>query len=237
MDAPGKDWTEPAVPEVPVAKTGLPKVAILGDGIAAGRQLAPEQTFPALLARELRARDADVMLFSADGRERPHDNHDNHDNHDEPTTRVQGTPAYRDSAQRALQRVEELLQQHPDVVVIELGASDALQGLPVAAIEADVRAVIAKVRAAHAEPMLLGLRIPASYGDAYARDFALMYPRVARELKVPFLPTFTQGVTGHKELTLSDGVHPTPEGHERLASNVAEPLKALLAQLRGKAKR
>lgn len=56
-------------------------------------------------------------------------------------------------------------------------------------------------------------------GLAYARELAAVYPRVADELSVTFVP-YMQGVAGRRELTLPDGVHPTPEGHERMAGHL-----------------
>lgn len=202
--------TEPSLPNVPFTRAGLPKVAFLGDGIAAGRYLGEQRGFPYLVQQRLRARGSDFMLINAS---------------------VSG-----DTTESALRRLDWLLKQEPRVVVIELGVSDNELALPVATIEANLRAIITKIRAADAHPLLLGLSIaPASHAErasalAYARELEAVYPRIAADMDVAFVPHFMHGVAGRKELTLHDGVHPTPEGHERIANNILDPLRRLLAQ-------
>jgi len=193
---------EPSAAAVPQVKAGLPKVAFLGDSIAAGLHLAAEQAFPALVQRRVAASGVAFQLVNAG---------------------VSG-----DTTSGGLDRVDWLLKQSPRVVVIELGGNDGMRGVPVATIEGNLRAIIGKVQAAGAKVLLLGVRIPPSYGKEYVADFDALYPRVARDLEVAFVPFFMRGVAGRSELNLPDGIHPTPEGHERIAATVAGPLKALL---------
>ncbi|MET0388160.1 MAG: arylesterase, partial [Polyangiales bacterium] len=176
-----------------------------GDSISAGLHLAAEQAFPALLKRRFASSKLAFELVNAG---------------------VSG-----DTTAGGLRRVDWLLKQSPRAVVVELGANDGMRGVPVANIEANLREIVSKLQAADAKVLLLGMRIPPSYGTDYAADFAAIYPRVAKDLHVDLVPFFMDGVAGRPELNLSDGIHPTPEGHEKLASNVAEPLRALLAQL------
>jgi acyl-CoA thioesterase-1 len=196
---------EPALPNLPLTREGLPKVAFLGDGIAAGRYISEQRAFPYLLQQRLH-----FTLINAS---------------------VSG-----DTTESALRRVDWILKQEPRVVVIELGLSDNEQALPVASVEANLRAIITKIRAAHAQPLLLGLTItPAAHAErssalAYANALEAVYPRVAADMNVPFVQHFMQGVAGRRELTLPDGAHPTPEGHERVANNLLDPLRRLLAE-------
>ena len=81
-----------------------------------------------------------------------------------------------------------------------------------------------------ARVLLLGVRLPENYG-AYGREFDALYPRLAEELDVAFVPAFMEGVGLVPELNLRDGLHPNPAGHERLADNVAPALAALLEEL------
>jgi acyl-CoA thioesterase-1 len=133
-----------------------------------------------------------------------------------------------DTSAGGLRRVDWILKQSPALVVIELGGNDGLRGVPIASIEANLRAIIAKVRARGARVLLLGMRIPSSYGAEYAEAFADMYPRLANELGVPFVPYFMEGVAGVPELNLQDGLHPTAAGHEKLAEVVAPRIAELL---------
>lgn len=193
---------EPSASVVPQTKGAMPKVAILGDSIAAGLHLAAEQAFPAVMQRKLAAAGTPFQLVNAG---------------------VSG-----DTTAGGLRRVDWLLKQSPRVVVIELGANDGMRGVPVATVESNLRAIITKIQGAGAQPLLLGVRIPPSYGAEYVRDLEAVYPRIAKDMEVPLVPFFMRGVAGHNELNLPDGIHPTPEGHERIANTVAGRLKALL---------
>jgi len=79
--------------------------------------------------------------------------------------------------------------------------------------------------------LLLGMRLPPSYGDPYASEFAALYERLAKELSVASVPFFMNGVAGVPALNLPDGLHPTGDGHQKLAANVLPPLKDLLRRL------
>jgi acyl-CoA thioesterase-1 len=186
---------------VPTAALG-PKVAFLGDSISAGLHLAADQAFPAVLQRKLAEHGLTFDLVNAG---------------------VSG-----DTSAGGLRRVDWLLKQHPRVIVIELGGNDGLRGIPVAVTEQNLRAIVTKIRQAGAAVLLLGMRIPPSVGVAYAEQFAAIYPRLATELGVAFVPFFMEGVAGVPELNLEDGIHPTAAGHERIAAGLVEPLQKLL---------
>jgi acyl-CoA thioesterase I len=180
------------------------RVMFLGDSITAGYGLASDYAYPALLARELQRENVTIRATNAG---------------------VSG-----DTSAGGLRRVSWLLKQRPEIVVVELGGNDGLRGLPVAALEQNLRALIELIQRSGAKVLLLGMRMPPNYGVAYAREFEAVYPRVARELGVAFVPFFMEGVAGVAELNQPDGLHPTRAGHERLARNVMGPLSALIAQ-------
>ena len=115
-------------------------------------------------------------------------------------------------------------------MVVELGANDGLRGQPVGQVEANLRAIIDRVKAAGAAPVLLGMRIPTNYGERYARDFAEIYDRIGQDPEVTYVPFFMDGVAGIPELNMPDGIHPTPDGHEKLARNLLTPFRELLRE-------
>ena len=199
---------EPAVasPTPPAAAdtAALPKVAFLGDSIAAGLHLAAAQAFPALVHDRLAQSGTPFELLNAG---------------------VSG-----DTTAGGVRRVDWLLKQAPRVVVVELGANDGLRGIPVPAVEANLRTIISKIRAANARVLLLGIRIPPSYGPEYVAVFEGLYPRLATELQLAFVPFFMEGVAGVASMNLEDGIHPTAEGHVKLADKVSEPLRRLLKE-------
>lgn len=186
----------PASPAGAVAQAG-PTVVFLGDSLSSGLHLAKDEAFPAALQRRLAAEGLSFRLINA------------------------GTSG--DTTAGGLRRVDWLLRQAPDWVVIELGGNDGLRGVDLKEIESNLRAIVAKVRAAGARAVLLGLCLPGNYGLEYSSGFEALYRRVADELDLPFQPCFLAGVGDVPGLMLPDGIHPTAEGHEKLAENL-EPL-------------
>lgn len=179
-----------------------PAVVFLGDSLTAGFGLAEEQAFPAVVGELLAARDLPVRVVNGG---------------------VSG-----DTSAGALARLDWLLTQEPDVVVVSIGGNDGLRGLPVEALEANLRAIVRRARAAGARVLLTGQQIPTNYGPEYAGAFRELYPRVAREEGATLLPFLLEGVAMVPELNLPDGIHPNPEGQRRVAAQVAAALAPLL---------
>ena len=124
----------------------------------------------------------------------------------------------------------DLARHHPSVVVIELGANDALRGQPVSEIRANLERMIRVVRKAHAQPVLVGIMIPPNYGIDYAAGFRDVYPAIAKEGKVPLVPFLLAGVADHPELFQADQLHPTAAAQPSLLDNVWRTLGPLLAK-------
>ncbi len=179
-----------------------PLVAFLGDSIAAGLHLKKEDAFPAVLQRELEAEGVPFRLVNAG---------------------VSG-----DTTAGGRARLDWILRQKPDVVVVELGANDGFRGVPVETMEGNLRDILDRVKAAGAKPLLLGMRLPPNYGPAYVRDFAGMYRRLADATGTPLVDHFMDGVAGRADRNLPDLIHPTAEGHRVLAGTVKGALRDLL---------
>lgn len=183
------------------------RVVFLGDSLAAGLSLGEEQAFPALVGKELEQRGLDVEVVNAG---------------------VSG-----DTSAGGLRRLDWLLRQKPDLMVVELGANDGLRGLPVEETEANLRAIVERARDAGSEILLLGMQIPSNYGPDYTQAFAAVFPRLARELGVELMPFVLDGVALDPELNLPDGIHPNAEGHRRIAASLlpyVEPMVRALAK-------
>jgi acyl-CoA thioesterase-1 len=127
---------------------------------------------------------------------------------------------------------EDLKRHHPDIVVIELGANDALRGQPLAGIRSNLVEMIKLARKARAEPVIVGLMIPPNYGIDYAAEFRRLYPALARAEKAPLVPFLLEGIADKPEMFQADQLHPTAEGEVRVAENVWATLKPLLAARR-----
>jgi acyl-CoA thioesterase-1 len=186
-------------PEIP---PDAPKVVFLGDSISAGLHLEPGQAFPALVQRTLAAEGHPFHLVNAG---------------------VSG-----DTSAGGLRRLDWLLEQDPDVLVVELGGNDGLRGQPLEEIEARLRRIVQRAQEAGARVLLLGVRVPPSLGAEYAGGFEALYPRLAKELGCDFVPYFMEGTAGIPGQMLEDGIHPSAAGHERLAANVVPALRELL---------
>ena len=198
----GSSSSDEARAQPPTPAGDSPLVVFLGDSLTAGLGLPEEEAFPALVEEELRSRGTPLRVVNAG---------------------VSG-----DTSAGGLRRLDWLLRQQPDLLVVELGVNDALRGQPVEEIERNLREIVERARAAGAGVLLLGLQIPPSYGAEYAESYAAIYPRIADDLDVPLVPFLLEGVAGNPDLNLPDGIHPTAEGHEIMAGTVTERLAPLL---------
>ena len=126
-------------------------------------------------------------------------------------------------------RLPALLTQHkPDVVVIELGANDGLRGQPVAAAEANLRAMIEQSHKTKARVLLVGMRMPPNYGRTYTENFFGMYKKLATQYKSPLVPFMLEGVAEKPALFQSDRLHPAAAAHPIILQNIWPHFAALV---------
>ena len=111
----------------------------------------------------------------------------------------------------------------PDVrlVFVCAGANDGLRGIAPAETKKNLAALIAGLRQKGLRVALAGMKLPPNYGVERAREFEAVFPAVARERSVPFMPFLLEGVAGEPALNQADGMHPNAEGHRRVAESVA----------------
>ncbi len=128
-----------------------------------------------------------------------------------------------------LRRLPGDLERHrPAIVVIELGANDALRGQPIAAMRSNLVQMIRIARGARAEPVLVGLMIPPNYGIDYAREFRELYPALAAREHVALVPFLLEGLADQPGLFQADQLHPTAAAQPRILDNVWPSLEPLL---------
>lgn len=110
----------------------------------------------------------------------------------------------------------------PDVklVFVCLGGNDGLRGTPLAETRRNLAALVSELKREGRTVVLAGMRIPPNYGREYGEGFAALFPAVAREQGVAFMPFLLQGVAAQPALNLPDGIHPNEEGHKRIAASV-----------------
>ncbi len=204
-DDPPAAQREPRATAAVAIPADAPLVVFLGDSISAGLHLSKDEAFPALLQARLAEDGLPFRLVNAG---------------------VSG-----DTTAGGLRRLEWLLSQEPELVVVELGGNDGLRGIPLEEIESNLDAILRRLRERGLAVLVLGMRIPTNYGVDYEQGFAALFRRAADQHGARFVPYFMQGVGGVPELNLPDGLHPTAEGHERLADTVEPHLRALLETL------
>ena len=127
----------------------------------------------------------------------------------------------------ALRRVDWLLRNPYDVVVIETGANDGLRGLDIDSTRANLRSIVKRVRSAlpQAQIGVVQMEAPPNLGAAYTRRFHETFEVVAREERVVLLPFLLQGVAGVPRLNQRDGIHPNPEGAQIVGHTVWKALE------------
>lgn len=120
-----------------------------------------------------------------------------------------------------LTRLPALLEQKkPGIVLLELGANDALRGLSIDQTEKNLRKMIQASKKSGAKVLLFGMQIPPNYGQDYTNQFKTVYLRLAKQEGVELLPFFMQGIASQKELFQSDNIHPNEKAQAILFRNV-----------------
>ncbi|MFY0673296.1 MAG: arylesterase [Bacteroidia bacterium] len=180
------------------------KIIFFGNSITAGYQLAPESAFPNLIQMKLDSLGLNYECVNAG---------------------VSG-----ETTTGGLQRVDWVTKGAVDVFVLELGANDGLRGLPLEETHSNLVSIIKRVQSANpnVKVLLCGMEVPPNMGDEYAREFREIFINVSNETDVPLLNFLLEKVAGKKELNLSDGIHPTEEGHKLVAQTVWKALEPLL---------
>ena len=121
-------------------------------------------------------------------------------------------------------RLDWVLQTKPDITILTIGANDAIRGLDIATIEANIRTAVKKLQDNGSEVILGGMQIYDNLGNDYVKSFSAIYPRVAADMNVPLIPFFLNGVGGDAKLNQADAIHPTKEGYTIIVNNNVLPV-------------
>ncbi|HDR9473308.1 arylesterase [Burkholderia multivorans] len=190
------------------ATAGQPVIAVLGDSLSAEYGLPRDTGWVALLRQRLATERIDYSVANAS---------------------VSG-----DTTSGGRARLPAVLQRlKPSIVVVELGANDALRGVPLATTEQNLRDIVADARRAHAKVVLVGMYVPSNYGPDYTQKFHAVYTRLSKELDVPLVPFLLAGIENKPDMFQSDQIHPTQQAQRVLLDNVWPTLKPLLGKPRG----
>lgn len=181
-----------------------PTVLFIGTSLTAGYGLQPDQAYPVLVQRLADSAGIPIHAVNAG---------------------VSG-----ETSAGALARIDWVLRQPADVIVIETGANDALRALPVAQARANIAAILQKARhdRPHARLVLVQMEAPPNLGAAYTTAFHDMYGALARQYGATLAPFLLDRVAGIPDLNQADGVHPNAVGERIVAQNVWSALEPVV---------
>jgi acyl-CoA thioesterase-1 len=182
-------------------------ILVFGDSLSAAFGIRPEQGWVALLTQRLQAQGYGYQIVNAS---------------------VSG-----ETTEGGVARLPRTLQLHrPEIVVLELGANDALRGLPLASTRSNLEQMVRAARAAGARILLVGIRIPPNYGARYGEAFANIFPELAKQYHLPLVPFLLQGVALNPARMQEDGMHPNASGELVVLETVWPYLQPLIKKNR-----
>lgn len=182
-------------------------ILFLGDSITAGFGLDPSEAYPALIQQKIDAKHWQFKVINA------------------------GQSG--DTTAGGLSRLDWLLKNRIDVLVLELGGNDGLRGLPVETTRKNLQTIIDRCKAKYPgiKIVLAGMKVPPNMGGDYGKPFEAMFPDLAKKNNAALVPFILEGVGGVRELNLPDGIHPTTKGQAIVAANVWKALEPVLRVL------
>lgn len=180
----------------------LPRIVAFGDSLTAGLGLAQDDTYPTQLQHRLTMEGYRYRVINAG---------------------VSG-----ETTAGGLRRVSWILQSHPQIVILELGANDGLRGLKIEDTKANLEHIIRQLEQAHVTVVLAGMKMPPNYGADYTERFEAMYGDLAKQYRLPLIPFFLEGVAASAALNQADGIHPTAEGYRMIVESVMTTIRPRL---------
>ena len=201
-----------AAPHSPLHADSAPEtrppqtLVVMGDSIAAGYGVEPDEAFPALLQQKIDKAGLNFQVVNAG---------------------LSG-----DTTAGGLRRITWLLRRPIDVLLLELGGNDGLRGIPPPETQRNLAGIIEKTRAKYPDVkiVLAGMQMPDNMGQEYTEAFEAIFPAVAEAQEALLIPFLLEGVGGKAELNQEDRIHPTAAGHRIVAQNAWEVLEPLLRE-------
>lgn len=181
-------------------------VLFLGDSLSAGFGIDVAQAFPSLIQEKIKQEKLPFRVVNAG---------------------LSG-----ETTAGGLRRIDWLLKQQVDVLVIELGGNDGLRGIAPSETERNLQGIIDKMRAKNpdAQIILAGMQAPPNMGKEYTEKFRAIFPSLAKKNSIELIPFLLEGVAGNPRLNLPDGIHPTAEGHQIVAETIWNTLNPVLSR-------
>jgi len=178
-------------------------ILFLGDSLTEGLGLEVEQTFPSLIEERLLAEGYDNIAIINAG--------------------ISGS-----TSASALERMQWYIRSQPNLVILSMGANDGLRGLSVENMKSNLSATIEFAQNNSVKVALTGMLTPPNMGEEYTSSFAQVFPELAEEYELDFMPFLLQDVAGIADLNQADGIHPNVEGSRIVAGHVYQFLLPLI---------
>lgn len=172
----------------------MKKIVALGDSLTAGYGVGLSESYPALLEKKLQKNGYQYTVVNAG---------------------VSG-----ETSSGTLARVEWILTQNPEIVIVETGANDGLRGVAVPLLEENLREIVEILHENNVAVLLAGMKMVWNLGPLYVTQFNEVYPKIAVEKKVELIPFFLEGVATKSELNIEDGIHPNSAGYTVIVENI-----------------
>lgn len=183
---------------------------VLGDSLSAAYGLEQKQGWVTMLERRLQQQCADCQVINAS---------------------ISG-----ETTAGGRSRIVSLLNRHhPAVIIVELGGNDGLRGLPLTEMYNNLDYVITESQHRAVKVLLLGMRLPPNYGQAYTREFQNVYQRLADKHRIAWVPFLLAGLENDQSLFQADGIHPIAAAQDIMLENVWTALRALIPNQHGTA--
>lgn len=179
-----------------------------GDSLTAGLGVDPQSAFPAKLEAALKARGHDVRVINAG---------------------VSG-----DTASAGRDRLDWVLSDDVDAVIVELGANDALRGIAPTETRSALSAILETLKQRKLPVLLAGMLAPRNLGPDYAAGFDPIFPDLAKQFGAIYYPFFLDGVATRPDLNQADGLHPNPAGVTEIVTRILPNVEELLARVAAK---
>ncbi len=183
------------------------RIVMLGDSLAAGYGLDPGEAFPVRLEAALKAKGHDVQIINAG---------------------VSG-----DTSTGGADRIDWVLGDNPDAIIVELGGNDALRGISPAQTQIALEKIMTAIAAKKLPALLAGMKAPRNLGADYVEAFDAIYPKLAEKHGALFYPFFLEGVAGEQHLNQPDGIHPNEAGVALIVERITPKVEELIARLSG----
>lgn len=187
-----QDGQKKAIPPPPHQYEGV--IVALGDSLTAGLGVDLDKNYPSLLEKRLKSEGYTFRVVNAG---------------------VSG-----ETSSGTLSRINWILSQRADIVVLEIGANDGLRGIDPSLVENNIRKILQRLKEHDSVIVLAGMKMVMNLGSGYTDNFNSIYPQLAQEFGVLFMPFFLEDVATDPELNGSDGIHPNEKGYAIITKNI-----------------